>query len=214
MRSSKIPLNCEQYLTINGLHFPVMIFRSCRLFIKRFVLTIGYALLLAGPPQWTSESIAAPVGMGMGPVCPPACAPNPANCDANLVISAIQSLSFGTMAAPTAGTVTVDINSIRSATGGVVLIPGGTVSAATFSMTTTPYSCTGRALVVVTVASPATLSNGSGATMTINNFATSLIAGDAFDPAVPLLVGGTLNVGTLQTSGIYSGNILLTVTFQ
>jgi hypothetical protein len=194
-----------------------MISRSSKLILKRFILSIGYALLLAGPPQLIPQSIAAPAGpgaMGGGPVCPPACPPNPANCDANLVISSMQSLSFGTMAAPAAGTVTVDINSIRSATGGVVLIPGGTVSAATFNMTTTPYNCAGRAVVVVNVASPATLANGSGATMSINNFVTSLVAGDAFDPTVPLAVGGTLNVGTLQASGTYTGNIFVTVTFQ
>lgn len=194
-----------------------MMFRSSKLILKQLVLTIGYALLLAGPPQLIPQSFAAPAGpgtMGGGPACPPACPPNPANCDANLVISSMQSLSFGTMAAPAAGTVTVDINSIRSATGGVVLIPGGTVSAATFSMTTTPYNCAGRALVVVNVTSPATLTNGSGTTMSINNFVTSLVAGDAFDPTVPLAVGGTLNVGTLQASGTYTGNIFVTVTFQ
>ncbi|WP_455221879.1 DUF4402 domain-containing protein [Kaarinaea lacus] len=194
-----------------------MVYYSSKRFLKALVLSIAYTCLLVATPSLMPQSFAAPAGpgaMGGGPVCPPACPPNPANCDANLVISSMQSLSFGTMAAPAAGTVTVDINSIRSATGGVVLIPGGTVSAATFNMTTTPYNCTGRAVVIVNVASPATLANGSGTTMSITNFVTSLVAGDAFDPAVPLAVGGTLNVGALQASGTYTGSIFVTVTFQ
>ena len=192
-----------------------MIFRRTKRLAAHFFLTFGFVLILSVSAQIAliADAVAAP-GMGMGPVCPPACPPNPANCDANLVITPMQSLAFGSMAAPTAGTVTVDINSIRSATGGVLLISGGTVSAATFNMTTTPYNCAGRPLVIVSVASPTTITNGSGATMSINNFVTSLVVGDVFDPAVPLAVGGTLNVGTLQSPGTYSGNILLTITFQ
>ncbi|WP_455366268.1 hypothetical protein, partial [Kaarinaea lacus] len=77
------------------------------------MFSVAFGCLLAGPPHLVPISSAAPagpggMGMGGGPVCPPACPPNPANCDANLVISAMQSLSFGTMAAPAAGTVTVD----------------------------------------------------------------------------------------------------------
>lgn len=183
-----------------------MAYHSRKNFLKAFALSITFACLMAGPPHLIPQSAAAPV-------CPPACPPNPANCDANLVISSIQSLSFGSMVALAAGTVTVDLNSIRTASGGVVPI-GGTVSSAMFSMTTTPYNCSGRSLVVVNVATPATLTNGSGATMNINNFVTSLVAGDAFDPAVPLVVGGTLNVGSLQATGTYSGNILITINFQ
>lgn len=183
-----------------------MAYQSSKILLKAFVLSTAFACLMAGPPRFIPQSTAAPA-------CPPACPPNPANCDSNLVISSTQSLSFGAMAALAAGTVTVDINSIRSASGGIVLI-GGTVSAATFSMTTSPYSCTGRSLVVINVAAPAILTNGSGATMSVDNFVTSLVGGDAFDPAVPLVVGGTLNVGAMQAPGVYSGNIFITVTFQ
>ena len=66
----------------------------------------------------------------------------------------------------------------------------------------------------ISIRRPADFTVRSGATMSINNFVTSLIAGDASDPAVPLAVGGTLNVGTLQASGTYTGNIFVTVTFQ
>ena len=149
----------------------------------------------------------------MGPVCPPACPATPTNCDANLVITNTQSLSFGSIAAPLAGTVIVDPAGIRSSTGGVVLITGGTVSAANFTLTTLPYNCTGRPLVVVAVNSPTTLT-GPGPAMTLDTFVTNPISGDAFDPAIPLSVGGTLHVGALQPAGSYSGTILLTITFQ
>lgn len=186
---------------------------------QHYLLTIGYVLLLSLAQQLmvVPDSVAAPggQGMGMGPVCPPACPPNPANCDANLVITPTQALRFGLVAAPAAGTVTVDTTGARSSAGGVILIVGGTVSPAAFSMTTTPYNCTGRPLVIVTVASPAVLTHaGSGTTMNVDNFTTNPIAGDAFDPTIPLSVGGTLNVGALQTQGTYNGNILVTVTFQ
>ena len=195
-----------------------MISRSSKLILKQFVLTIGYALLLAGPPQLIPQSFAAPAGpgaMGGGPTCPPACPPNPANCDGSLVITPTQALQFGSIAAPSAGTVVIDPGSIRTATGGVVLLTGGVVSAASFSMSTTPYNCTGRNVVIVSVASPVTLTHTTlGATMTLDTFATSLVAGDAFDPAVPLTVGSTLHVGTLQTPGVYAGTVNITVTFQ
>ena len=184
---------------------------------QRFIQALGYILLTSMPMLLVMipDSIAAPAGMGggMGPVCPPACPPNPANCDTNLIITPTQSLQFGTMAAPVAGTVTVDTLGVRTSTGGVVLISGGTVTPASFSMSTTPYNCSGRNLVIVTVASPATL-NGPGTPMTVDSFVTTPIAGDAFDPLTPLTVGGTLHVGTLQTPGTYAGMINVTVTFQ
>jgi len=150
---------------------------------------------------------------GKGPVCPPACPPNPANCDANLVLTQTQGLQFGMLAAPLAGTVTVDTTGLRTSTGGVALITGGTVSPASFSMNTGPFNCTGRALVTVSVTSPALLT-GPGSDMTLDTFVTTPVAGGAFDPTIPLLVGGTLHVGAMQIPGAYSGSILITVTFQ
>jgi len=165
---------------------------------------------------YSPHASAAPaaMGMGTGPVCPPACPPNAANCDANLAIVATQNLQFGSIAAPLAGTVIVDTTGIRIATGGVVLIGGG-ATAANYSMSTGPYNCTGRVLNTITVGPTSTLTHASlPATMIVNAFTTNPAQGGAFDAAVPLQVGATLNVGTLQASGSYSGTILLTVTFQ
>jgi hypothetical protein len=195
-----------------------MVSRSNKHFLKLFVSCLVITCLVAGTTYDMQKAIAAPAtpgGMGGGPVCPPACPPNPTNCDANLVITPTQPLRFGLVAAPAAGTVTVDTTGARTSTGGVILVVGGSVNPATFSMSTTPYNCSGRALVIVDVATPAVLTHaGSGSTMTVDTFTTTPIAGDAFDSTIPLTVGGTLNVGTLQTQGTYNGNIFITVTFQ
>ena len=178
-------------------------FLFCGVLVIGMMITVSSHKAFAAPPP------------GKGPVCPPACPPNAANCDANLVITAIQDLQFGSMTAPVAGAVIVDTAGVRTATGGVVLIGTGAVSAASFSMATGLYNCTGRALVVVTAGPTATLTHASlAATMTVNSFTTNPAAGGAFDPAVPLTVGATLNVGALQAPGSYSGSYLLTVTFQ
>ena len=163
---------------------------------------------------------AAPGGQGMGmggPVCPPACPPNPANCDGNLVITQTQALSFGIFSVPLGGgggTVVVDPNGIRSTPSpGIVLIAGGSEAAGTFSMTTTPYNCSGRALVTVTAASAGGLT-GPGPTMALDTFVLIPAAGDAFDSAVPLQVGATLHVADGQTPGNYAGTYTVTITFQ
>lgn len=163
-----------------------------------------------------SSALAGPggTGMGGGPVCPPACPPTAANCEANLVITETQALQFGSMSAPVAGTVTVDITGIRTSVGGVILTGAGG-AAGSFSMNTAPYNCTGRVLVVVSAGPTAALNHTTlPASMAVDTFTTSVVAGDAFDPAIPLTVGATLHVGAFQTAGTYTGNYTLTVNFQ
>jgi len=182
--------------------------RSIKRFTQRLFLTLGSGLLLATPLQLLviPESSAAPAGMGMG-------RGTPAQCDAALVISAVQNLQFGKISAPTAGTVTIDTTGLRTATGGIILLSSGTVSAASFTLSTAPTNCRNRRLRTVSVATPAILTDGTN-NITLDTFTTNPVANDRFDPAVPLLVGGTIHVGTLQTPGTYTGNILVTVTFQ
>jgi hypothetical protein len=146
----------------------------------------------------------AAMGMGMG---------TPAQCDAALGITPTQSLQFGIIAAPLAGTVIVDTAGTRTFGGGVVLVSGGTVSAASFTMTTLPTNCANRRLVTVVVTSPASLA-GAGPAMTLDTFVTVPVANDRFTEPMTLLVGGTLHVNALQPAGTYNGNIFVTVTFQ
>lgn len=163
---------------------------------------------------FSPTAFAGPGGMGGGPVCPPACPPTPVNCDANLVLTEIQALHFGGITAPLAGTVVVSTGGVRTSTGGVILVGAGG-AAGTFSMSTAPYNCAGRNLVIVTAGPIATLTHASlPATMTVDNFTTNPVPGGVFDPTVPLTVGATLNVGASQAPGSYSGAYLVTVTFQ
>jgi len=152
---------------------------------------------------------------GGGPTCPPACPANPANCDANLIITPTQTLQFGSMAGTTGGTVTVDTAGARSSIG-VILLTGGTIAAASFNMSTAPYNCNGRALPVITVGPTATLNNTTtpGMTMTVDTFVTNPAVGGAFSDTTPLTVGATLHVNANQDPGSYQGTYDLMVTFQ
>ena len=162
---------------------------------------------------YSPEVSAAPGGMGGGPVCPPACPPNPANCDANLVITATQDLQFGSMTAGTGGSVIVDTAGVATPTGTVLLLAGG-AAAASFNMSTGAYTCTNRALVTVTAGPNATLTHATlpANTMAVDTFTLSLAPGDLFTS--PMTVGATLNVGSSQEPGPYTGTFLVTVTFQ
>lgn len=186
------------------------------LFAASFVLLVS--LLLVSPQP--VETAPAPGGgppPGVGPTCPPACPPSPTNCDANLVISETQALSFGSFSAPLGGgggTVVMDPSGLRTtASPGITLIATDTGNAATFSMSTTPYNCTGRALVTVSAVSASGLT-GPGPSMMLDTFVMIPAAGGAFDPAIPLQLGATLHVGDGQTPGNYNGTYILTVTFQ
>ena len=176
-------------------------------------ITIALSALTEVSP--VNDVVAAPGGGGgMGPVCPPACPPNPANCDGSLVIAETQGLNFGSFSLPTGGgggQVIVDPNGVRTTNNpaGVVLISGGGERAGTFSMSTTPYNCTGRALVTVTANSPGGLGG-----MALDTFVLIPGPGDAFDPAVPLQVGATLHTTGAEAPGSYSGTYTVTVTFQ
>ena len=189
--------------------------------LKPALLAFCYGLLLGALLQVPSiDEVQAAPGPppGKGPVCPPACPPNPANCDANLVITETQPLSFGSFSVPSGGgggQVIVDPAGLRTTPTptGIILIAGGGESAGLFSMTTGAYSCTGRALVTVTATSPAGLV-GPGPSMPLDTFVLIPAAGGAFDSAVPLQVGATLHVTDGQTAGNYSGTYTVTITFQ
>jgi len=183
-------------------------------------LSIMLVVLSASQSEFGSTLHAAPAPgggppPGVGPTCPPACPANPANCDASLVITPTQTLQFGAMAGTLGGTVTVDPAGARTSIG-VILITGGTVAAASFNMTTTPYNCNGRALATVTVGPTATLNNIStpGMTMTVDTFVTNPATGGAFSDTTPLTVGATLHVNANQDPGSYEGTYDVTVTFQ
>lgn len=132
-----------------------------------------------------------------------------------IAISATQALAYGSFAAGSGGTVTLSAAGVRSAGGGVILVPSGSWSAALFSVTGDPsvtYSITLPANGVVSLTSGAN-------TMAVDNFTSNP---SATTPSTGLLsaggsqtlsVGATLSVGSNQASGSYSGSFSVTVNY-
>lgn len=115
-------------------------------------------------------------------------------------------LNFGNLAVSTAaGTAVVAPNGNRTATLGVTLMPGGTVSAASFTIS-------GIADASYAVTLPTTLNIVNGAnTMVVDNF-TSDYAGTITGGSVVLNVGATVNVNINQPAAVYTNTTDLTVT--
>ena len=132
-----------------------------------------------------------------------------------IAISATRALAYGSFAAGSGGTVTLSAAGVRSASGGVILVPSGSWSAALFSVTGDPsvtYSITLPANGVVSLTSGAN-------TMAVDNFTSNP---SATTPSTGLLsaggsqtlsVGATLSVGSNQASGSYSGSFSVTVNY-
>jgi hypothetical protein len=129
------------------------------------------------------------------------------------VLTPTANLSFGRFVAGTGGTVILTPAGARSKTGGVVLLPGGTVSAASFSLSETG---TGKSLAWTTITLPSsvTLSSSGGATMTLSNFTSNPSNTFAGLTQTVLTVGATLAVGQNQAPGAYSGTVQVTVNYQ
>ncbi|MBK5206990.1 MAG: DUF4402 domain-containing protein [Polaromonas sp.] len=135
---------------------------------------------------------------------------------AAIAIVNTQALAFGKFVAGSGGSVTVSPGGVRSASGGVVLVPSGPGAAAQFSVTGDPsviYSITLPANGVVSLTS-------GGNSMALNNFTSTP---SASTPSTGLLsaggsqtlsVGATLSVGSNQASGSYSGTFDVTVNYN
>lgn len=131
----------------------------------------------------------------------------------NIAIDNVQSLSFGSFVAGNGGSVTVSTNGNRNAGGSVVLIPSSEGTAAKFTITGDPNA-------TYTIQLPGNdfvRLSGPGIDMFINNFTSTpsgvegrLGAGGSQD----LSVGGTLNVGSDQAPGSYSGTFSVTVNYN
>jgi hypothetical protein len=123
-------------------------------------------------------------------------------------ISAGNTLEFGDILNGAANTVTVTAAGVRSATDPTQLI-GGTVQAASFNVTGD-----GNRAYTITLPGPVVVTEGGGATMTVNSFthdagATPALAGGA----ASFNVGANLVVSNGQTAGAYNGTFVMTVNY-
>ena len=131
----------------------------------------------------------------------------------SVAIDNVQSLSFGRFAAGSGGSVTVSTNGNRNAGGGVALIRSSQGTAAQFTVSGDP-----NATYTIQLPDNDFVSlTGPGIGMFINNFLStpSGVGGQlGADGSQPLSVGGTLNVGSGQAPGSYSGTFSVTVSYN
>jgi hypothetical protein len=125
-------------------------------------------------------------------------------------LSALLSVEFGTIAASGTGTVTIPtVNNVRTKTGSISLVAGGTIRRGRIVVTGTPSTN-----IVITLP-PSIVLIGSG-----GGSATLVPTSNAAIPAI-LSVGGTLTIrfgGTLTfaaatPTGSFSANIPVTITY-
>ena len=118
-------------------------------------------------------------------------------------------LNFGNLAVhpTTAGTLVLATDNSRSVTGGVTLMPAGTVSAASFTVTGNP-----DAIYTITLPGSIIITSG-GNTMTVNTIISSPTpTGTLTLGTSTLLVGATLVVPGGQAAGLYTNTTDLDVT--
>lgn len=126
--------------------------------------------------------------------------------------SSTQPLAFGSLVAGSGGNVTVSPASVRSASGGVVLVPSGPGAAAQFSVTGDP-----SATYAISLPANGVVSLTSGAnSIAVNTFTSSpnLTGTLSIGGSQTLYVGATLDVGSNQPSGSYSGSFSVTVNYN
>jgi hypothetical protein len=132
---------------------------------------------------------------------------------AAISISNTRVLDFGSFVASAGGSVTVGTSGARSAVGHVMLVPSGGGTAAQFKVSGTPGATYSISLPADgTVA----LVNGSGQSMGLRDFTSDpsgygqlSLLGEQL-----LSVGATLDVGSNQPRGTYSGSFTVTVEYQ
>ncbi len=131
---------------------------------------------------------------------------------AQTIGSSTQALAFGSLVAGSGGTVTVSPSGGRSASGGVILVPSGSGSAALFSVTGTS-----SATYAITLPANGVVSLTSGSnTMAANSFTSNPAPTGQLSVggSQTLSVGATLSVGSNQPSGSYSGSFTVTVIYN
>jgi hypothetical protein len=129
-----------------------------------------------------------------------------------ITVRTINGLVFGSLSSgPSAGTLVLSPGGARTTTGGVNVNTAIIGSPAAFDVQGDPngtYSVSFPAAVI--------LSNGSPNTMVVDNFTSSLTPDGRLDASgqQTMFVGATLNVGSNQAFGTYSGSLTVTVDYN
>lgn len=129
------------------------------------------------------------------------------------VVTNTRSFDFGRFVANGGGSVIVDTNGARSATGAVFLLPPGSGASAAFSITD-PDPLNASRTFVITLPDTVTLSSG-GNSMVLSNFVSAPNGiGTMIGGSQSVAVGATLTVAPGQAPGNYSGSIQVTINYQ
>lgn len=127
-------------------------------------------------------------------------------CNRALVINEVTELNFGNFVGSVAGKVTISTSGARTTTG-PILVGGGSVSPAVFSLHTTISGC---GTYPVRVRFNRGTLGGPGSNMRVNNF-TSTPASETFflnpgaNSPITVTVGADVSSAANQTNGIYTG---------
>ncbi len=128
-----------------------------------------------------------------------------------LSITNISLLEFGTVSASkTAGTVFINSDGTRYATGGVTIDPGGLFTPAKFYIEGKPDS-----QFTVKLPSKVVLRDGSGNTIHVDNFQADTPTGQLnSNGSLEISVGGQINLDPDQAGGDYSGTMIIEVNYS
>lgn len=128
-------------------------------------------------------------------------------------ISNSGALSFGAFVAGVGGSVVMTPNGGRSRTGGVMLFPQGSATAAQFNVTGLPLS---SYRITLPANGTVVLSDGNNHSMAVNGFVSDpgTTGTLSLGGTQSLRVGATLAVGAAQPPGSYTGSFAVTVNNQ
>lgn len=131
---------------------------------------------------------------------------------AAIAITNTAPLAFGKFVSGSGGTVVISTNGVRSASGGVLLVPSGAGAAAQFAVS-------GDSNLTYAISLPAdglvALASGANS-MVVTTFASSpsLTGALSAGGTQTISVGATLNAGSNQATGNYSGSFNITVNYN
>lgn len=135
-----------------------------------------------------------------------------ANIVSTINIIAQNGIAFGDIGpSATPGTISVDANGSRTTTGGTTITTSTAGLPAQFEVSGDPNSTYG-----ITLPASVTITSAAGDTMTVSNFNSTVAANGQLDAGGKqnLSVVATLNVGSFQAFGAYSGAMSATVEYN
>ncbi len=136
--------------------------------------------------------------------------------DANIVstinIIAKNGIVFGDIGASSIpGTVTIDTDGSRTSTGGATINSNTSGTPAKFEASGDP-----NAIYIITLPTSIVITSAAGDTITVDNFTSTPSVNGQLDSSgrQDLNVGATMNVGSFQPFGSYSGIMAMTVEYN